>query len=83
MASPDNKKRRRMSASDKDKENEKGSTDSLAQLPARGGRAFALEVDKAVDERSKKSSEEAERMNKELEFKEATLSTQSQCEQYT
>ncbi|TIB61659.1 hypothetical protein E3P77_03979 [Wallemia ichthyophaga] len=78
MASPENKKRRRMSAGNKDKENDKSSTESLSQPPISGGRAFALELDKAVDERTQRSSEEAERLKKELEFKEATINAQSQ-----
>ena len=79
--SPENKKRRRMPEEiENDNGNGNDSAESLSQLSLRGGRAFAIEVDKQVAERTKEMSEEMERMKKELGFKDSAVHTQSQCE---
>ncbi|TIB76077.1 hypothetical protein E3Q22_03735 [Wallemia mellicola] len=62
-AEPENKKRRRMQ-SENEKENNKDNspTNSFADHSApRGGRAFAIEVDKAVNERMAEKDKEFDR----------------------
>ena len=83
-AEPENKKRRRMqSENEKEYNKDNSPTNSFADHSApRGGRAFAIEVDKAVNERMAEKDKEFDRVNGEIAFKNSLIDSQSECKHF-
>lgn len=71
------------SENEKENNNDNNPADSFVDHSApRGGRAFAMEVDKAVNERMREKDKEFERVNGEIAFKNSLLNSQSECKHF-